>query len=167
MTPPGFVVRGGPAPKLARAQLAAGVGAEGTAKSFAAQSGAQPPRHAVGPTSTNSDAHPRCRPSDRTEVVAPLAQWPPSAARISPGEQLARREGLSRPSAECAADAENYETGRRHSGLMELLGRICGGRQLLTAAADKGDSVGAHAGRPAPPRLNAVRSGQSGNSSGR
>src|SRR2546430_15412698 len=112
--PPGFVVRGGPAPKLARAQLAAGVGAEGTAKSFCS-AGAQPPRRAVGPTSNNSDAHPRCRPSDRTEVVAPLAQWPPSAARISPGEQLAPREGLSRPSAECAADAENYETGRRHS----------------------------------------------------
>jgi hypothetical protein len=126
---------------------------------------AQSPERAIRrPTRTH---HLRCRPSDRPEVVAPLAQWPPSAARISPGEQLARREGLSRPSAECAADAENYETGRRHSGLMELLGRICGGRQLLTAAADKGDSVGAHAGRPAPPRLNAVRSGQSGNSSGR
>jgi hypothetical protein len=90
---------------------------------------AQSPERAIRrPTRTH---HLRCRPSDRPEVVAPLAQWPPSAARISPGEQLTRREGFSRSSAKCAANAENYETGRRHSGLMELLGRICGGRRRM------------------------------------
>src|SRR6266508_4146687 len=112
MTPPGFVVRGGPAPKLARAQLAAGVGAEGAAKSFAAQSGAQPPRHAVGPTSTNSDAHPRCRPSDRTEVVAPLAQWPPPQ----------RREDKSRRATRATRGSVPAERGMR-GGCRELRNR--------------------------------------------
>jgi hypothetical protein len=84
------------------------------------------PQHAVRPPSTNANSNLVRGAADRAVMVAPRAQWPPSAARK-------RREGLSRQSTERAADAENYETGRRHSGLMELLGRICGGRDLATA----------------------------------
>jgi hypothetical protein len=90
----------------------------------------------IRPAPANADARPVGGVADRAAVVATVAQWPPSAPRVSPGEQLTCCEGVSRQSPKRSANAENYETGGGMAdiwsysavsaeGVLQVSGRRC------------------------------------------
>jgi hypothetical protein len=85
------------------------------------------PQHAMRPASTNPDAHPLSSSADRpADVLASETIRAMHLSRMRPAPEFARAQLAGGIGAEGTANAEKYETGWRHSGLMELLSRICG-----------------------------------------